>query len=363
MKFKLNINEPCHENWANMTPNEKGRFCDHCSKTVHDFTNHAPEEIAEVLKNGNGHVCGRVPNQFLNMEFAQAGYGKIGALALVGAAALSQGIQLPVEEFTKTENKNHIQVNVQNNYYKIAGSVTDASGNPVGGAVIQIMNGEKFVAQGFSLSTGNFALFLDKSKTFDGPLTIRIQKDGFMLSEETIIPSQTPDWKHDFVMEEEMVIGLVQPEVIQIEYATMGDMSYENHIIEPEYYEIREVSERVTGGAMICTYVKEEIAVTEKIETNTYQPKIEKVVVVFEDINKLNVFPNPASDQITLEFNRDKNYNAIIYDLAGKMIQQKQFTGNKLQMDVNELVPGNYIVYVVDTETQKSHSSKLVIVR
>ncbi len=36
--LKLSIPKPCHEDWAAMTPNEQGRHCAVCAKTVTDFT-------------------------------------------------------------------------------------------------------------------------------------------------------------------------------------------------------------------------------------------------------------------------------------------------------------------------------------
>ena len=36
--MKINIPNPCNENWNNMSPVEKGKHCDSCSKTVVDFS-------------------------------------------------------------------------------------------------------------------------------------------------------------------------------------------------------------------------------------------------------------------------------------------------------------------------------------
>jgi hypothetical protein len=43
--MKITIPKPCHENWENMTPDEKGRFCAVCSKTVRDFSKVPDDEI------------------------------------------------------------------------------------------------------------------------------------------------------------------------------------------------------------------------------------------------------------------------------------------------------------------------------
>ena len=61
------INDPCHENWNEMTPQEQGRHCAKCDKVVVDFTALDPEEglamleaaaaAAEDCRTG---ICGRV---------------------------------------------------------------------------------------------------------------------------------------------------------------------------------------------------------------------------------------------------------------------------------------------------------------
>lgn len=48
-KMKIAIPNPCNENWNKMTPKEKGRFCNSCSKTVVDFTKKSTETIKQYL--------------------------------------------------------------------------------------------------------------------------------------------------------------------------------------------------------------------------------------------------------------------------------------------------------------------------
>jgi len=92
MKHKITIPEPCHENWDKMTPNENGRFCASCSKTVIDFSKMLPEEIQHFfIQNRNEKICGRfkksqletitiqIPSRVL---YSQTHYHKMFLLAL-----------------------------------------------------------------------------------------------------------------------------------------------------------------------------------------------------------------------------------------------------------------------------------------
>lgn len=56
--IKISIPNPCHENWANMSPSEKGRFCGSCQKQVFDFTKASDGQIAESYKTEKK-LCGR----------------------------------------------------------------------------------------------------------------------------------------------------------------------------------------------------------------------------------------------------------------------------------------------------------------
>src|SRR5688572_18266689 len=73
-QIQLNIPNPCHENWDQMTPMDKarpedqvgrGRFCGSCQKQVVDFTTMSDEQLVLFFKkqiqssSGEGSVCGR----------------------------------------------------------------------------------------------------------------------------------------------------------------------------------------------------------------------------------------------------------------------------------------------------------------
>lgn len=63
------IPNPCSENWNEMNPEEKGRFCSVCSKCVIDFTEKNSLEIQQIIEEkSDKSVCGRFYNHQLNIE-------------------------------------------------------------------------------------------------------------------------------------------------------------------------------------------------------------------------------------------------------------------------------------------------------
>ena len=58
--LQISIPKPCHQDWNRMTPEERGRFCSVCSKTVHDFSEKTNDEIREfITAHRNENLCGR----------------------------------------------------------------------------------------------------------------------------------------------------------------------------------------------------------------------------------------------------------------------------------------------------------------
>jgi len=64
---KVHIQEPCQENWNQMTPQEQGRHCAKCDKVVVDFTNMDNHMILSHF-NSNNNTCGRFQHWQLEKE-------------------------------------------------------------------------------------------------------------------------------------------------------------------------------------------------------------------------------------------------------------------------------------------------------
>ena len=59
-QFTLSIAEPCHEDWAAMNPDGRGRYCASCCKTVIDFSAMTDAQLVDFFRKPTGNVCGRL---------------------------------------------------------------------------------------------------------------------------------------------------------------------------------------------------------------------------------------------------------------------------------------------------------------
>ncbi len=92
-RYKLSIPKPCHEDWRQMKPDETGRFCNSCAKSVVDFTNMKATEIQQFfIQNKGEKVCGRFKSEQLDsiiiqipraVLFSQVQFHKMFLLALL----------------------------------------------------------------------------------------------------------------------------------------------------------------------------------------------------------------------------------------------------------------------------------------
>lgn len=67
-KLRFTIPEPCHADWNEMTPDEKGRHCLFCQKTVVDFSTMSTDEIIDWFQHSKNRKnnCGRFSKEQLN---------------------------------------------------------------------------------------------------------------------------------------------------------------------------------------------------------------------------------------------------------------------------------------------------------
>jgi len=107
--MKITIPKPCYENWDAMTPEEKGRFCSVCSKTVRDFTIASDQEIIEVFSHSSEDICGNFNasqlNRDLNYSFVNSLFAKfaVGFMLTTGGFVSVHAQQNEVHDTLKAE--------------------------------------------------------------------------------------------------------------------------------------------------------------------------------------------------------------------------------------------------------------------
>lgn len=89
--MKVTIPKPCHENWSTMTPEEKGRFCQVCSKSVRDFTNASDQEIIDDLSQ-NPNICANFRLDQLDRNLSYSFLNSLFAKFAVGFVLTSGGL-------------------------------------------------------------------------------------------------------------------------------------------------------------------------------------------------------------------------------------------------------------------------------
>lgn len=188
MEYKITIPEPCDEEWAGMTPTEKGMFCANCKKEVLDFTHKSKHDLSKLL-DAEKKICGRFRPEQLNIAFASARDNSMSRTgALFGLASLlslttpalgqDEGIPLsvPTERPMATDHRailGKIAVNPAQESASetilIEGIVRDAEG-PLPGANL-VLKGTKIGTQ----------------TDFDGKYSIHIPHDRLEGSGELIV--------------------------------------------------------------------------------------------------------------------------------------------------------------------------------
>ncbi|VVV01393.1 carboxypeptidase-like regulatory domain-containing protein [Mesonia oceanica] len=113
MKFKLNIPEPCHEDWQQMSPTQKGKFCDSCQKEVIDFTKLSSTEIARKTKNAT-QLCGRFTQSQLKQEYVSTSQNRLNRLGI--ALGLGSIVAIAQPGFAQKKNAKEVKVQTQKDY-------------------------------------------------------------------------------------------------------------------------------------------------------------------------------------------------------------------------------------------------------
>ena len=336
-KIQLQIPEPCHESWDKMTPDDKGRFCDSCQKTVHDFTGMSDMQlIAFFKKPSNGSVCGRFYNDQLERDF-EIPRKRIPWLRyffqfaipvfLTGLKSYSQG-----KPFINVKNDSSVCTNINSGEIfvmgqraipvvknEILGKVVDENGIGIPFATV-IMKGTR---NGVACdSAGNFYLRIPEKQT---PLFLVASCVGYSPVEKQI--NTIKDSSTEIILQAHTVLS--------------GDV-------------VVTCSSRTRlGGASI------------RFTRTTYLEKIKD----FFKSDSIKVFPNPAKagGEIKIEWRKSKTgeYKIDLYSLQGQIIKSSlakiENEINSFPFQIPAVTPGSYLLQMTNKKSGKKHTEKIII--
>ena len=79
--------------------------------------------------------------------------------------------------------------------------------------------------------------------------------------------------------------------------------------------------------------------------------------------NKLNVFPNPAKNELIIDMESPNKYSFNIFDLLGSKMESFSFDNSSNKIDLTNVSDGTYIFTITDHKENKIKTDKLIIIK
>lgn len=324
----LKIADPCHENWATMTPDAKGRHCAACNKVVIDFTNMNDQQILDHLSKAAGKTCGRFYGDQLNRTLTPTAARKMGRWKYFWQIALplfflsnrsTAQIKFPVDtiayqapDFNCSRNAG-ISVRIggvvavpKEDYTKnflVTGKVVDQQNNPLPHATVMIKETNIGTTTD---SNGEFVLAVRNKKA---PILV-FSYVGFNQQEKKIVNAS------------------MNKSVVDLNSIVL------NMSVQGEIVIVRKTSKK-------------------KSSFFNFSKKNEPVCSKPEEQAVLQVYPNPfkTNGTISLKNIEPGDYNISLFNMDGVVIHQQRsvIKSNSMQETItlsNQPQPGVYAVKV-----------------
>ncbi|UKN02770.1 T9SS type A sorting domain-containing protein [Paracrocinitomix mangrovi] len=333
----ISIPTPCHENWEDFTPTQKGAFCGSCQIDVFDFSNKSPNEIKQILKENAGkHLCGRFKKSQLD-ELNDNFYAwenqspRSFQSKFLYACLVAFGMTL----FTSCETSDTQMITDFTSSFNITAST--GSSESITTFTIDKDTTKKIKPDKHHVK-GKIAYTSEQEEEFVIPELLQVEDtteqevEIMMLGEIAIAPESniycTPD------IPEDTLVDVVE------------DTLYDDQMIDGE----------IELTPEFITYVEDSI----KDVDNEATLIINKMTEITEgQVFETKLFPNPTTDlsNFVLNVQKETDFDIYLYALNGKQIKhiykgELPVGERKFQIDLAKFSSGSYLL-VVQTDTQK----------
>ncbi len=364
---QLTITEPCHQNWNQMLPEDQGKFCLSCQKTVVDFTTMSNREVLNYFNTNTGNTCGRFNDDQLNktlsipkersmgkwkyfwqfllpavfaMHKAEAQTQKtMGKPAICQPQPTQKGISIKLGMVARTN------ADEQEIITTINGIIVDVNGIPIP-YVSVVVTGTKTGVM--ADSAGNFSINLKLNQS------ISISAIGY--ETKNIATGDLIHLKRFKIAVKNGGVVLSGME-ISLRSATMG---LTGEIVVVRYDRFTNLLSGKVGG----------VSVVKRTPKKPFFNFLKRPIANEEQFVKLKIFPNPITPgqnfQVQLNVPKIDDYRFEIIDASGKPIQSK--TIKMLNLQQTETVDGQrlqqsgiYAVHLTNGEKKNVFTGKLVV--
>ena len=293
---KIEIAEPCHENWNDFTPTQRGAFCGSCQINVIDFSKKTNSEIQVILSENSGKkMCGRFTNKQLD--------------------ALNSDFYIWKNQSSQTFNSKFVLALVLVFGLTLFSCANDNDIKTMG----------EFQIENYIIPDS-----LDHNEPVDS--IPEVKNTDCMIKGKIAQPE----------VQIEHTLGEIEP----VEIFTMGDIAMPES--EPEIM--------VAGGIEIQPEYEQHLndSIPTRILINNSEPDLVKLTDKFE----INIYPNPAISNSTLKINVlvAETYHIDLTDMNGKIIRTELNENldegiHVLEINFEGLPKGIYLVKI-NTNTQ-----------
>lgn len=128
---------------------------------------------------------------------------------------------------------------------------------------------------------------------------------------------------------------------------------YRNNAGTQYPYEITNVLSITGNSANDLTYyyffydweIKGDSCISERVPATVFVDPCNNIELYSNDFN---IYPNPASDFITIELSKNTRSSLRVYSLDGRQIINLDFSADKMKLDVSTLTNGTYILQIIN---------------